>query len=167
MPTVPTAPPNATHTDLAKPVSRYGTKANPATGLGGKVLAVAAVLMVMLVLVAGGRTYLQRQSVPVTASFVTQEAVDDRTTRLWIDVTRRDPSVPSYCIVTAVSYDFAEVGRREVIVPAGGEELIHIGVELPVREPAVSGRVYGCSDEIPFYMDTSRTYTAAYPTTTP
>lgn len=151
----------------AQPASRYGAKANPAAGLGGKVLAIAAVLMVLLVIIAGGRTYLQRQAVPVSANFVTQEKVDEDTTRLWIDVTRRDIGVASYCIVTAVSYDFAEVGRREVIVPAGGEELVHIGVDVPVRAPAVSGRVYGCSDDIPFYMDTSRTYTAAYPTTTP
>ncbi|WP_040423086.1 DUF4307 domain-containing protein [Corynebacterium lipophiloflavum] len=156
-------------TDLARPSSRYGDRdsANTPGGIGGKVLAIAAVLMVALVIAAAARNYLQRQAVPVTASFVTQEAVDDATTRLWIDVTRRDPSIDSYCIVTAVNYDFAEVGRREVIIPAGGEELIHVGVDLPVREPAVSGRIYGCSENIPFYMDTSRTYTEAYPTPAP
>ena len=151
----------------AQPASRYGTRANPAAGLGGKILAIAAVVMVLLVIVAGGRTYLQRQSVPVSANFVTQEKIDEDTTRLWIDVSRRDTSMASYCIITAVSYDFAEVGRREVIVPAGGEKLVNIGVDVPVRAPAVSGRVYGCSDDIPSYMDTSRTYTAAYPTAAP
>lgn len=150
--------------ELDRPASRYGdrTTPNPTSGIGGKVLAIAAALMLLLVIVAGARTYMQRQAVPVTASFVTQEAIDDHTTRLWIDVTRRDTSVPTYCIVTAVDYDFAEVGRREVIVPAGGEELIHVGVDLPVRHPAVSGRIYGCSEDIPFYMDTSQTSTAAY-----
>ncbi|AWB85027.1 DUF4307 domain-containing protein [Corynebacterium liangguodongii] len=115
--------------------------------------AIAATLMVLLVIVAGATRLLQRLQVPVSANFVTQEAIDDASTKLWIDITRKDPSVPSYCIVTAVDYDFAEVGRREVIVPAGGEKLTHVGIELPVRAPAVSGRVYGCSTDIPFYMD--------------
>lgn len=143
-----------------RPSARYGgASATPATsGVGGKILAVAIVVVVLLIAVAYGRNVMERRAIPVKADFISQEAVDDATTRLWIDVTRKDPSVPSYCIVTALSYDFAEVGRREVAVPAGGEELTRIGVDLPVREPGVSGRVYGCSEDIPFYLDTSATH---------
>lgn len=150
---------------LDRPEDRYGAQSRH--GVSGKLVAAGAVILLLLVIVAGARTFMEQRAVPVTASFVTQEAVDDRTTRLWIDVTRRDTSTPSYCIVTAVNYDFAEVGRREVVVPAGGEPVTHVGVEVPVREPAVSGRVYGCSDIIPFYMDTSRTQTQAYSDTAP
>ncbi|WP_342319425.1 DUF4307 domain-containing protein [Corynebacterium mayonis] len=147
----PTARPHTTN-------SRYGdpSRRNVPGGLSGKILAIATVAVLLLVAVAFGRNVMQRQSVPVTADFITQEAIDDTTTRLWIDVDRKDPSIVSYCIVTAVDYSFAEVGRREVLVPAGGEQLVRIGVELPVRSPAVSGRVYGCSQDIPFYLNTEQ-----------
>lgn len=146
-----------------RPFARYGRAGKAATprGIGGKVLVVALVVVVVLIAVAFARTLVERSSVPVTADFITQEAVDDSTTRLWIDVTRQNTEVPSYCIVTAVNYSFAEVGRREVVVPAGGEPLTRIGVDLPVREPGVSGRIYGCSEDIPFYLDTSATHTEA------
>ncbi|MEX3505539.1 DUF4307 domain-containing protein [Corynebacterium sp. LK2510] len=137
---------------------RYGDPARRSTpsGVGGKVLAIAAVLVIVLIAVAFGRNVMERRAIPVSADFITQEHVDDSTTRLWIDVQRKDPSVASYCIVTAVDYEFAEVGRREVVIPAGGEKLTRIGVDVPVRSPGVSGRVYGCSDDIPFYLDTSQ-----------
>ncbi len=162
MPTPPPAPP--------RPSSRYGgstraagsgTRAGRASSIGGKIVVIGAVLFVALIAIAYGRNVMERRAIPVKANFVTQEAIDDSTTRVWIDVTRKDPSVPSYCIVTALDYGFAEVGRREVALPAGGEEMTRIGVDVPVRAPGVSGRVYGCSEDIPFYMDTSATHTEA------
>ncbi|SDS25272.1 DUF4307 domain-containing protein [Corynebacterium timonense] len=146
-----------------RPVTRYGItdKAARPGGMGGKVLVAALVIVVVLIAVAFARTLVERAAVPVTAEFITQEAVDDSTTRLWIDVTRRNTDVPSYCIITAVDYSFAEVGRREVALPPGGETLTRIGVDLPVRAPGVSGRIYGCSEDIPFYLDTSQTHTEA------
>ena len=145
------------------PSARYGTPSRRSgTGnVGARILAVCVVAVVALIAVAYGRNLLERQAVPVKADFITQEAVDDSTMRLWIDVTRKNPEIPSYCIVTALNYSFAEVGRREVAIPAGGEKLTRISVDLPVREPGVSGRVYGCSEDIPFYLDTSNTHTEA------
>ena len=61
----------------------------------------------------------------------------------------------------AVSYDHSEIGRRALVIPAGGEENQRFQVELPTREPVASGRVYGCSQDIPSYMDTSSTYLGA------
>jgi len=158
-----------------RPTSRYGARARgessraagasprpgAASSIGGKIVVIGAVIFVVLIAVAYGRNVMERRSIPVKANFVSQEAVDDHTTRLWVDVTRKDPSVPSYCIVTALNYEFAEVGRREVVLPAGGDELTRVSTELPVREPAVSGRVYGCSEDIPFYMDTSAAHNEA------
>lgn len=152
------ASPNASR----RPTSRYG-EANVPSALAprkasGRVIAIVAVLLVALVIVSVARNISQRQERTITADFISLAAVDDNTTRMWIDVTRQNPDVPSYCIVTAVDYSHAEVGRREVILPAGGEELTRVEVELPVREPAVSGRVYGCSEELPFYMDPESTF---------
>jgi len=145
-------------TTVSRSSQRYSSEKR---GVSGKVVAVVAVLLIAAFLFVGARALSDRFSRPVTADFISQEHIDDSTGRLWIDVTRNNPSVPSYCIVTAVDYSHAEVGRREVIFPAGGEKQERVAVDLPLRAPLVSGRVYGCSDKLPFYMDeTSEFYQA-------
>ncbi len=145
-------------TTVSRSSQRYSSEKR---GVSGKVVAVVAVLLIAAFLFVGARALSDRFNRPVTADFISQEHIDDSTGRLWIDVTRKDPSVPSYCIVTAVDYSHAEVGRREVIFPAGGEKQERVAVDLPLRAPLVSGRVYGCSDKLPFYMDeTSEFYQA-------
>lgn len=147
-------------TTTSRPAQRYGSSSRGGT-TGGKVVAVIAVLLVTAILVVSARALLERFNRPVTAEFISQERIDDSTGRLWIDVDRKDPSQPAYCIVTAVDYSHAEVGRREVILPAGGEKHERLAVELPVREPLVSGRIYGCSDNMPFYMDPDSSFYGA------
>lgn len=147
-------------TTTSRPAQRYGSSSRGGT-TGGKVVAVIALLLVTAILVVSARALLERFNRPVTAEFISQERIDDSTGRLWIDVDRKDPSQPAYCIVTAVDYSHAEVGRREVILPAGGEKHERLAVELPVREPLVSGRIYGCSDKLPFYMDPDSSFYGA------
>lgn len=69
-----------------------------------------------------------------------------------LDVTRENPELDSYCIIYALNYDVAEVGRRDVIVPAGGPQTVRMDVPIATRELAVAGDVYGCSTEIPSYL---------------
>lgn len=138
-------------TPVRRPSQRYSS--GKSNSVSGKVVAVIAAILAIAFIVVGGRAIADRMNRPVTAEFISQEHIDDSTGRLWIDVTRKDPSVPSYCIVTAVDYSHAEVGRREVILAAGGEKHERIAVDLPLREPLVSGRIYGCSENLPFYMD--------------
>lgn len=150
-------------TPVTRPVSRYGRGSAPKkpSGAAGKIVAVLMVLMVLGIILFGARYLQDRESVPVSASLVTYERQDDETMRLWVDISREDPSQPSYCIVTALNYAMAEVGRREVIMPAGGEEQTRMEVDLPTRDYSVSGGVYGCSVNIPAYMNIEDpTYTA-------
>ncbi|WP_244288058.1 DUF4307 domain-containing protein [Corynebacterium godavarianum] len=142
--------------------TRYGggTGAS-ASKLPGRIMAIAAVLLVGFAIFAVARVMSERSAQPVSADFISQEKVDDSTSRLWIDVTREDTDVPSYCIVTAVDYHHAEIGRREVVIPAGGEEMERLAVDMPVRGDLASGRVYGCSEKIPDYMDAESAYYAA------
>lgn len=141
------------------PRARYDAKSG--RGVSGKVIAVFAVAMVLLIVVMVGRAIYQDRSRPVTAEFISQERLDDETARLWVDINRKDTSKDSYCVVYAVDYEHAEIGRREVVIPAGGEALQRVAVEMPTREPIASGRVYGCAQDIPSYMNTQETYLQA------
>lgn len=144
-----------------RPAERYGRNRGSGGSIGGKVVAIVSALLMIALLVVGARTIMERFNEPVRAEFISQEHIDDETGRLWIDVNRKNPDTPAYCIVTAVDYSHAEVGRREVVLPAGGEEHSRIAVDLPVREPLVSGRIYGCSENLPFYMDPESSFYAA------
>ena len=144
-----------------RPAERYGRNRGSGGSIGGKVVAIVSALLMIALLVVGARTIMERFNEPVRAEFISQEHIDDNTGRLWIDVDRKNPDTPAYCIVTAVDYSHAEVGRREVVLPAGGEEHSRIAVDLPVREPLVSGRIYGCSENLPFYMDPESSFYAA------
>ncbi|WIM68496.1 DUF4307 domain-containing protein [Corynebacterium breve] len=139
----------------ARPADRYGKQKDPKKpqGIAGKVVAIVLVLVFAAILIMAARLLYSKDASPVSASFITHERLDDTTSRVWIDVVREDTSKPTYCIVTALNYGMAEVGRREVILPAGGEEQVRMSVDLPVREYPVSGKVYGCAEDIPFYMN--------------
>lgn len=144
-----------------RPAERYGRNRGSGGSIGGKVVAIVSALLMIALLVVGARTIMERFNEPVRAEFISQEHIDDNTGRLWIDVNRKNPDTPAYCIVTAVDYSHSEVGRREVVLPAGGDEHSRIAVDLPVREPLVSGRIYGCSENLPFYMDPESSFYAA------
>lgn len=139
----------------ARPTARYGSDDGPRkpSGLGGKII----VIVVVLALIVGGMylvRYIQnRTTIPVEVAMVTYERQDDDLMRVWVDITRDDVEQPSYCIVTALNYAMAEVGRREVVMPPGGETATRVAVDIPARDYPVSGGVYGCATDIPPHMD--------------
>lgn len=149
--------------------ARYGTSAptsatatNPAPSRGtGKIIAVVSVLFLLLILVFAGRYIMQRRAEPISASLVSHERVDDTTSRVWFDVSRHDPDVPGYCIITSLNYEMAEIGRRDVVLPGGGEKQTRMYVDIPVRDIPVSGGVYGCSTTIPSFLDAGAEYVEA------
>ena len=149
------------HSSSTSTRQRYGADAEKSSNLPGRIVAIAAVLLVGFMIFAVARVVSDRSAQPISADFISQERVDDATSRLWIDVTRDDPEVPAYCIVIAVDYDHAEIGRREVVLPAGGEAMQRIPVDMPVSGDLASGRVYGCSERIPAYMDAQSAFYAA------
>ena len=84
---------------------------------------------------------------------------------MWVDVKRKNVDTPAYCIVTALNYDMAEVGRREVYISPGGENLQRLQLDIITREPAVAGGAYGCGETIPFYLDQTKEQVGALPAT--
>ncbi|GAB3086737.1 DUF4307 domain-containing protein [Corynebacterium aquatimens] len=146
----------------SRPASRYGTaKPSALDEFTGKAMVITTALLLIALVVFGVRLFLQRDDNPVTASFISHERIDESTSRVWIDVERKNPNVPSYCIVTSLNYEKAEVGRRDVMLPAGGEKSQRMAVDIPTRDLPVSGKVYGCSTTIPFFLDPEQSYTQA------
>lgn len=141
--------------DMPRPASRYGANRTPTktSGIGGKIIAVLLVVLLVAAVVLVARYINNRQSVEVTASMTSFERVDDNTMKLWVDVTREDPAEPAYCIVTAINYAMAEVGRREILLPPGGESMERMEVLIPTWDVPVSGSVYGCSTTVPSFLN--------------
>ena len=138
--------------------ARYGSEGGGRNrksqgNLTGKAIAIMAVVLLAGLAVAIAR-YMAADAErgDVTISMVSHERVADDTMRLWVDVTRKDPNVESYCIVTAMNYEMAEVGRREILVKPGGDAVQRFTVDIPSRDMPVSGSVYGCSTTMPPYL---------------
>lgn len=140
------------------PTFRYGNEGSlprlpkSSSGIGGKIIAIIGVLTVVALIFVAGNFYLNRDDRAVTIDMVSHERIDDETMRLWVDVTRADTAVPSYCIVTSLNYAMAEVGRSELLVPDGGDEVQRFAVDIPSRDLPVSGSVYGCSTSVPSHL---------------
>lgn len=88
----------------------------------------------------------------VTGSTTDVRVLEDNLFELTVDIERADTDADSYCIVTALNYDVAEVGRREILIPAGGNTTQRMVIHIATTEPAVSGDVYGCSYDVPGYL---------------
>lgn len=116
------------------------------------------VALILAVILAAALTYvvtqfLRTSDADVTAQESGGEVVSDERMTMSIDVTRKDPSQPAYCIVTALDYDKNEVGRREFVIPRGGEEVRRYKVDIPTRERGYAATAYGCSSTLPPHLD--------------
>ncbi|MDO4761362.1 MAG: DUF4307 domain-containing protein [Corynebacterium sp.] len=133
--------------------ARYsGAPSGQESTMSGKLVAIFVLVLVVAFAVAFAKFLRTTDQQPVNITFASAERIDDSSIKVVADISRKDTSKPAYCIVTALNYEMAEVGRREVYVPAGGLELARWEIDVPTREPAVSGGAYGCSDTIPFYL---------------
>lgn len=136
----------------AKRTARYGDNNRR---LPGKLIVVGIIGMLV---VAAAYIFVQmnRVSTPdVTATqagWAREEGREDDVFIFTLDVTREDPSLDAYCIIYALNYDVAEVGRRDVFIPAGGPSTVRLDVPIQTREKAVAGDVYGCSTEMPEFL---------------
>lgn len=138
-----------------RPASRYKGSRETMTSnnWSGKIIAALAVVILVAVVLALVQFMQRREAETVTATMGAFERIDDDTFQLDVDVTRENPEVPTYCVVTALAYSHAEVGRREILVPPSSDTVVRVTTQIPTREPAVSGGVYGCSTTIPSHMN--------------
>ena len=137
-----------TPTPTSSPSARYNAAPGKGSAIVGKLIAVGAVVFVVL---AGIVIYQYYQKV-TSATTTGFSRIDDRTLTVSVDVTRDNVEIPSYCIITALNYGKAEVGRREFLIEPGGDRTKRFSVDIPTRDVAVAGTVYGCSDNPPSYL---------------
>lgn len=67
-------------------------------------------------------------------------------------VNRKSPGNPVACVVRARAQDGAEVGRREVLVPAGDQQQVGMRSYVHTSRRAVIGEVFGCTTDVPPYL---------------
>ncbi len=151
----PSNPPSNASDSTKRPASRYrgNREITASNNWTGKLIAAAAVVIVIALVIAFVQFMQRREAETVSATMGAFERIDDDTFQMNVDITRDNPEVPTYCIVTALAYSHAEVGRREIYVEPSTDTVVRITTQIPTREPAVSGGIYGCSTNIPSHMN--------------
>lgn len=122
-------------------------------GITGPIIAIGAVIFTIAAGVVIYQYYQKVAAVTVSATTANFERVDDHTLNVEVDVNRDDPNKRSYCIVSAMNYEKAEVGRREFVIEPGGNQVQRMKVDIPSRDVPVAAKVYGCSTDLPSYLN--------------
>ncbi|MDT7727913.1 MAG: hypothetical protein QOI21_4489 [Actinomycetota bacterium] len=95
--------------------------------------------------------YKNLGSTPIDAQRVGFEARPGDSMQITLDVTRDDPGSPVVCVVRVQDVSGAESGRKEVLVPAGGDPRRVSTVIRSTGQP-VNADVFGCSYDVPRYL---------------
>lgn len=129
---------------------RYGNTRN--SNFTGKILVAVFAIMMVAAGVYVVSMALRMDEAKVTAVETGGQIVSDSKLTSQIDVTRDDTSKPAYCIITALDYSKAEVGRRELLIPAGGERVSRYELDIQTNARAHAAKAYGCSNTIPPHL---------------
>jgi Domain of unknown function (DUF4307) len=130
-----------------RPAGRYGSRRTPRW--------LPAVLLVSVLAVATAAAvlgYRNLGSPPIEGRQTAFRVLDEGRVEVTFQVAREQPERAAVCIVRARSRDGDETGRKEVYVPAGARSVIASTVVHTSRRP-VTGEVFGCSYEVPAYLD--------------
>jgi|SRR5829696_796667 len=134
-----------------RPAGRYGDRRTPRW--------LPAVLLVTVIAVGTAVAvlgYRNLASPPIHAEQVGFEVIDDGSVDVRFRVVRDQPQRAAVCIVRARSRDGDETGRKEVYVPPGAPSVLASTVLRTSRRP-VTGEVFGCSYDVPPYLDPGTT----------
>lgn len=110
-----------------------------------------------VVVVAAGLTiaylgYRQFGDPEVSGQATGYQITSSSTIDVQFTVTRQDPGAAVACVVRARAKDGSEVGRREVLVPAGESTQVGAGSKVVTSRPPVIGEVFGCTTTVPPYL---------------
>lgn len=130
-----------------RPADRYGARRTPRWLPA--VLLVAVIAAGTAIAVFG---YRNLGTQPIEAKQTAFEVLDDGRVEVSFQVVRDQPDRAAVCIVRARSRDGDETGRKEVYVPPGARSIVAKTVLRTSRRP-VTGEVFGCSYDVPPYLD--------------
>ncbi|PWH07957.1 DUF4307 domain-containing protein [Brachybacterium endophyticum] len=119
-------------------LARYGGPLVPRRT--ARVLYVVGAIVFLAVLVFVGLRFADQ---PASAKTVGYDHVDDNTISLTFQLTRQ-PDEAVTCTVQALNKGRAQVGFREVDVPAGSQRQVVRTVDIDTQGEAVSAEVVGC-----------------------
>lgn len=114
-------------------------------------------VLVAIVLVLGGLlsygAYRVMGSNDLEATMIRYETIGDDTMRGAVELTRDSPERPAICVVRARDRDGYEVARRELYFPPTEDKTVEITTDYLARGLPAVGDVYGCSYDVPGYID--------------
>ncbi|WP_460696165.1 DUF4307 domain-containing protein [Nocardia thraciensis] len=128
---------------------RYGTRPRRNRPWLPYALVTAAVLLGVAVAVVA---YLKFGPKDIEPEQLGYSVVNDSTLDIHFKVTREHPDRPVVCFVRAMDSDQAEVGRREVLIPASTSGTVELNAIVRTTGRPAAGDIYGCSDKIPAYL---------------
>ncbi|WP_017976539.1 DUF4307 domain-containing protein [Actinopolyspora halophila] len=140
---------SSSDTPSGPPEGRYGPPRKgrnrrwPAWALGTLVLLAGIGISVA--------AYSNFGSAPIEGKAATFD-VRDESVRITLEVRRDDPTRSAECVIRARGRSGKEVGRGEVRIPPGQPTAYHRTV-LTTSAPPVTGEVFGCSYDVPRYLD--------------
>ncbi|WP_211212895.1 DUF4307 domain-containing protein [Actinopolyspora mortivallis] len=139
---------NSPETIRRAPEGRYGSRGGAQRRWPVRLSAGLVLLAGVLVAVIA---YRNLGSAPIQGKASSFEVGQD-SVRITLEVRRDDPAKAAECVVRARARSGREVGRGEVYIPPGQPTTYH-RTELTTSAPPVTGEVFGCSYEIPSYLE--------------
>lgn len=97
---------------------------------------VAVVLLALLAWLAMGQG-----GQPVRTNDIGYEVNDDNSVSVVFEIVRPDPSIPVRCSVQALDAAWAQMGVREVEIPASAHRVQRITVEVNTTQRAINANV--------------------------
>ncbi|MBB5912617.1 hypothetical protein BJY24_001484 [Nocardia transvalensis] len=140
------APPAAPADRVA---DRYGTRPRRHRRWIPYALGAAVVLAGLIVSYAGYSKFGPKDIEPEQLGY---SIVNDSTLDVHFKVTREHPDRPVVCFVRGMDSDQAEVGRREVLIPASTSGTVELTTTVRTTGRPAAGDIYGCSDKVPAYL---------------
>lgn len=135
---MPTPDPSAAEPRPALPPNRYGRTRKPVSRR--VLIPLASTLAALGVAGALYATWATgRHAQGRVVSFQTSDSGVQITANI-----RRDPARDTECVLRARNHDGAEVGRRVLVIPSGGESRLTVSEFLSTRERPVTGEIRDC-----------------------
>ncbi len=136
------------------PEGRYGPRVGSRRRWAVPVGLLLAVLAGLAIAVIG---YRNLGTTPIRTETLGFTLLTGNAVQLRLTVIRDDPSRPAVCIVRARSRDGEETGRKELYVPPAAGP-IALTTVVRTSRPPVTAEVYGCSFQVPDYLNPAPKY---------